>query len=271
MIQNLFEFLSGLLIKNKEIISILGDVATTATIVFLFLERLFSRRTYRYNCEWQEKNKAVELAALYKNEILNSNSYITYLFDRLGIIQILKHAYHSDLELFTRSELDEFLSQADIECIREILKNPDNYSVFLEGQSRYVLEHRGIQLLPQSELEKMFEKDEEKIREFKTYLMQKQYYDVLDHLLNSLEYFAMYFNTGVADEKVVYQSLHQTYLRLVRALYFEIALRNDSPKDMYYTNIINLYITWSRRDEKMKNKLQRQNLRIVNNARKIKK
>ena len=54
-------------------------------------------------------------------------------------------------------------------------------------------------------------------------------------------------------------------------MYFEIARRNDNPKDMYYTNIINLYVKWSERDKKMKEKIQKQNLRVVQKARRIKK
>lgn len=41
--------------------------------------------------------------------------------------------------------------------------------------------------------------------------------------------------------------------------------------NMYYTNIINLYVKWSERDKKMKEKIQKQNLRVVQKARRIKK
>lgn len=76
---------------------------------------------------------------------------------------------------------------------------------------------------------------------------QKLYTDTLNDTLNTLEYFCMYFNSGVADEETVYQSLHQSFLSMVKVLYFRIAYVNESGKDKYYTNIIELYNKWSDR------------------------
>ena len=58
----LFNGLYGFLLDHSDIIAVIGNIATTITIIFLLLEYMFTRRTYRYNCEWQEKNKAAELA-----------------------------------------------------------------------------------------------------------------------------------------------------------------------------------------------------------------
>ena len=57
----------------------------------------------------------------------------------------------------------------------------------------------------------------------------------------------MYFNSGVADEETVYQSLHQSFLAMVKILYFSIASKNESGKDKYFTNIIELYNNWADR------------------------
>lgn len=263
--------LYGFLLDHSDIIAVIGNIATTITIIFLLLEYMFTRRTYRYNCEWQEKNKAAELAALYKNEILDYNFFISLLFQRLGIIGLLKNTYSSELKLFTKSELEDMLSKEDIELIHEKLMDPKNYSYYLECQSFIPAKSELRYLIPEEHILKQVENDSKQADRMKRYIMNRQYMKVVDHLLNSLEYFAMYFNTGVADERVVYQSLHQTYLKVVRAMYFEIARRNDNPKDMYYTNIINLYVKWSERDKKMKEKIQKQNLRVVQKARRIKK
>ena len=55
----------------------------------------------------------------------------------------------------------------------------------------------------------------------------------------------MYFNTGIADEDTVYQSLHQSFLSIIKVLYVDIATRNQTGKDKYYTNIIKLYNNWA--------------------------
>ena len=73
------------------------------------------------------------------------------------------------------------------------------------------------------------------------------YLETLQDTLNTLEYFCMYFNSGVADEETVYQSLHQSFLAMVKILYFSIASKNESGKDKYFPNIIEWYNSWTER------------------------
>lgn len=69
------------------------------------------------------------------------------------------------------------------------------------------------------------------------------------NLLNKLEYFSMHFTCELADEKIVYQSLHQVYLSTIKVFYGWIVRANDRDgKDKYYTNIIKLYNLWAQRD-----------------------
>lgn len=64
-------------------------------------------------------------------------------------------------------------------------------------------------------------------------------------LLNKLEVFAIQLNTNLADEEILYQSLHQTYLKTVKYLYPHICFVNSNDAaDKYYTNIIELYNVW---------------------------
>lgn len=80
--------------------------------------------------------------------------------------------------------------------------------------------------------------------------------EVVAAILNNLEYFAMHFTHGTADETVVYQSLHQSYLDIVRALYLNISKENARANSKYYTNIIELYRIWSERAENTGEKLR---------------
>lgn len=84
--------------------------------------------------------------------------------------------------------------------------------------------------------------------------------DMICDILNTLEYQCMYISTKVADEKYIYNSLHQQFLKAISLLYFEIALINTDNKDKYYTNIINVYNLW-------KNKY----IKFIKKERKIKK
>lgn len=75
--------------------------------------------------------------------------------------------------------------------------------------------------------------------------------------LNTLEYFSMAFIQNVADDDVVYQSLHQTFLAMVKYFYFFIAFSNKNVENKYYTNISELYKLWLKREQKFKNKVKK--------------
>ena len=59
----------------------------------------------------------------------------------------------------------------------------------------------------------------------------------------------MCFTSGVADETIVYQSLHQTFFSTIKMLYYKIAVQNNVTKDKYYTHTIKLYKQWRDRDK----------------------
>lgn len=80
--------------------------------------------------------------------------------------------------------------------------------------------------------------------------------------LNTLEYMCMYIVTNVADEKYIYNSLHQQFLKTIALLYFEISMTNIDNKDKYFTNIIHVYNLWKnkylkaiKKEKKLKRKL----------------
>ena len=81
--------------------------------------------------------------------------------------------------------------------------------------------------------------------------------------LNELEYICMYITTKVADEKYIYNSLHQPFLKTISYLYFNISLINIDNKDKYYTHTISLFNVWKEKyikalnkEKKIKNKLK---------------
>ncbi|MBQ9425684.1 MAG: DUF4760 domain-containing protein [Erysipelotrichaceae bacterium] len=78
--------------------------------------------------------------------------------------------------------------------------------------------------------------------------IKSYYYEKLIGMLNKLEYFSMTFNTNLADEEVVYPSLHQSFLKTVKYLYPHICyLNSGETSDKYYTHIIELYNLWKDR------------------------
>lgn len=75
--------------------------------------------------------------------------------------------------------------------------------------------------------------------------------------LNKLEYMCMNISTKVADEKYIYNSLHQQFLKCIALLYFEISLTNTDFKDKYFTNIIQVYNIWKNKYIKVEEKEKR--------------
>lgn len=69
---------------------------------------------------------------------------------------------------------------------------------------------------------------------------------VVSELLNNLEYFSMYFTHNTADDLVVFQSLHQSYIEIVETMYYNIAHQNEKPESRYYTNVTSLYLKWKK-------------------------
>jgi len=81
--------------------------------------------------------------------------------------------------------------------------------------------------------------------------------------LNELEYMCMNIATKVADEKYIYNSLHQQFFKSISLLYFSISISNTDNKDKYYTNIIQVYNIWKKKyikaekkEKKIKDKLK---------------
>jgi hypothetical protein len=89
------------------------------------------------------------------------------------------------------------------------------------------------------------------------------------NLLNDLEWLCMNFTHEIADETVVYQSLHQTFLANIQALYFYIAQYNNKPApDRFYTNIAKMYNMWKSKDDDKKRKLSRAEAKGLTHGRK---
>ena len=67
----------------------------------------------------------------------------------------------------------------------------------------------------------------------------------------------MYISTRVADEKYIYNSLHQQFLKAISLLYISISLVNTDNKDKNYTNIITVFNIWKDKYIKLEKKEQK--------------
>lgn len=83
----------------------------------------------------------------------------------------------------------------------------------------------------------------------------------INDLSNKLEYFGIYFNSGIADEDTVYQSLHKVFFQCVHMLYPFIFANNTSESDRLFENMSSLYISWKERYNSL---VERENEELIN-------
>jgi len=62
-----------------------------------------------------------------------------------------------------------------------------------------------------------------------------------------LELFSTYFTSGIADEKLAYNSIGELFIYTVNRLLPYIIIHDDSRKMEIYRNVIELYILWKNR------------------------
>ncbi len=73
---------------------------------------------------------------------------------------------------------------------------------------------------------------------------------MIQDVANELEHCSIRFNSGLADDKAVYQSMHQVIFELFPYMYPFISRINENTTDQYYTNLCELYLRWNKIREK---------------------
>lgn len=135
-----------------------------------------------------------------------------------------------------KSKRNHYLEQLDNLYHIELYKKITSYSEINEIKELEVKAQQNTL----TEEEKM--KIEEKIKQIPN--IPYHFLELVSRTLNKLEYICMDFSTTAADSNYIYQSLHQIFLRTIRALYLEISCININSTDKFYTNIIHVYNIW---------------------------
>lgn len=187
---------------------------------------------------------AINLAQYYKDEILSESTYVIDIYKESGISGILDDISFDNMKQFDKSEMEATtLSIQKMGAIEEILKSDDFVRLIHKKEKEF---------FPESPLAKLgtLDKDTNKFtfsEEEKESLSHHFRHAHIARTLNSLEYFAMNFQHGIAAESVVYDSLHQTYAKYMRVFYYDISSVNTSKENKYFSNAIYLYNLWYNR------------------------
>ena len=240
----------GALEKVYYIVQIIVGITMVIGALVAVWQYVLTARSERLKIDNDRVEKAVKLSEYYKDYVLNRIVVLRYVFEESGIKSILDNIKPSDMIEFDVLELKEVLSKVEIDKIQKIINSKKLIKAIEKANEIYEL---GF-CLP--EFTKELEEGDSNFSRISNKLMSR----VVNDLLNNMEYFAMHFTHKVADESVVYQSLHQTYVEVVQLSYYNIAINNKADGKQYYTNVIELYRIWY-------NKQQANRLKTTKNGR----
>lgn len=216
-------------------------------VVIAVWQYYLSSKSARDELEIKQVQRAIDLSEYYKDNILKYAPAIKYIFQKSGIKDILDVLFTKELKDFDMYELESIFTQSQIDTLRQIQDSNSFYNIVIDANTIY---HLGSEIT-------LKEFEEEENGEKKTIVKYRQsdaivayMSDLVNRVLNNMEYFALHFRYQAADESVVYQSLHQTYLELVPYLYYYIAKQNTNPSNRLYTNVSWLYINWKSKKDK---------------------
>ena len=247
-IKNLDElYLHRTALENiNYILQIIASVVMIIGVVIAVWQYVLTARCERTKISNERVEKAVQLSEYYKNNILSKVSALRYVFKESGVADILGKIKPVDMVDFDSVELNDKLSAADIKELVRIMESEKLAKLIVYVDQVYNLNLdvvKYVDVLEEEEGKKKISVNKEGV--FRQFMSQ-----IVNELLNNMEYFAMNFTHKVADESVVYQSLHQTYIEAVQLLYYDISKNNKPDGRQFYTNVVELYRTWYNKSRK---------------------
>lgn len=230
-----FDFIE-LLYYVSQVISALFVISGVVIAVWqYYLSYIDSKR----NMDIIRVQKAIDLSEYYKDNILSYIAPIKYIFLNSGINEILSKIDTSKIKYFDNKELRLFLNDDDIEELKIIQNSEKFFNVVIKANSIYNL---GLS----KDLIKYYQKSNNRpLSATDSEILSTILGKLITKVLNNMEFFSLHFTHEVADSSVVYKSLHQTYIIIVKMLYYHIAIKNPLSPSKYFTNIIELYELWN--------------------------
>ena len=236
--------------SDFELVEILYYTSQIVSAIFVISGFVIAIWQYYLSCVDSKRTmdiirvqKAVDLSEYYKDYILSYKAPIEYIFTNSGISEIISKIDSSQMEYFDEKELHTFLTDEDIYSLKNIQKSHEFFTAVINANSIYNI---GLsdELI---ELYKQKCNGEYNLSDLDAKILSTFLGKLITKVLNNMEFFSLHFTHNVADESVVYKSLHQTYIDIVKTLYYNIAKINPLSTTKYFTNIIELYKLWNDR------------------------
>lgn len=226
---------------------IVSSMFVVGGVVVAVWQYYLSCQDARTNLEIVQVQRAIDLSEYYKDNILRYLPAIYYIFDHSGATEILHSVHLDQLHHFDKYELERLLSQEEINKLKELLEKPQFLQAVIEANEIYNL---NLKFRQKIEFNRGAEDHEVTVYVDVHSVVITFLSRLINQVLNNMEFFALHFRHKTADESVVYQSLHQTYLKAIGYLYYYISIYNEDPTDKLYTNVTWLYLAWYEEQQK---------------------
>lgn len=249
---------------SADTISVASFMVEFVTLLVAIVSAVYAYRAYMHQKERSKKAAACDLAKYYAEVILEKHSLIANIFAFSGLGDYIKNTIClNDISTFNRKEIEGILKQKGISP-EEFYKKMNSIDPLVILNCRLARTYSNQER--DAALKDMIFKDPETgTRKLKnaTYILN-DFYQEMANLMNQLEWFSMNCRYGLADEALLYQSLHQTFLSSVWVLYPFLCKNNYCNEDKHYTNVAWLFNTWhgrlcdiKKKAEKKKERYQR--------------
>lgn len=238
----------------------LDNWVSIITVIGLIITAIWSMYQYTKNKALQQQEKSAQIAKIFSDNLLEKCGIIIHVFKHSKLNNIVEYVSQpaNIFQNFTTNELREIFENDDFPNIYKKIKNnselDDLYYSYLESKITVENEYLEKYKDPNSANTRAVIKLHHYTTEEATVLFKLNnanlpfhFSDLIDNVLNELEYICMNISSNAANSIYIYQSLHQMFFDTINCLAVEISLRNDGKySDKFYTNIIHVYTNWKK-------------------------
>ena len=225
---------------------IISSIFVVSGVIIAVWQYYLSSQSAKTDLEIIQVQRAIDLSEYYKDNILKYFPAIHYIFSQTEIAEIFENISIDKMKDFDSHELNKILTTAQIKKLQEIQYTDKFIKSVLEANDIYGLNLHFLSY--ETEVEEEGKKGK-LVKINKNSLIIAFMSNLLNAVLNNLEFFALHFRHQTADESVVYQSLHQSYLEIIPYLYYYIAKQNTDSSNKLYTNVVWLFMEWKSKKE----------------------
>lgn len=186
----------------------------------------------------EKKVKAAEMANNFQKDLLPLMNVLTKLYSDAKLNDtVINKIKQSDIKMFSKEEVNELFSKEEIVTVLVRLQVAyliENYKPKNVDRDKETGEIKDVTYSEKDKMEAMHKVS-----------------SIIMELSNGLEYFSINFNSGIADEDTVYQSLHGVFFGCVYMTYLFAFKNNEKESDRLFSNTSFLYNKWKQKHDQL--------------------